>query len=661
MFIGHQGESRKIYYKCIIKMALNNYFSQFGSTMRFLHLFWYCVSIKTSSREHRLNETMRQGVTDHLRIPLARNTKTIKIQKRRRTVMFRLPKGEVTMTNVVENPMNNATVIVEEAEKNVVATEIEVAFDSEIVEENIESTTPIVTTVISSEEKVIPPPPSIDYEQYRFRPTDYMKKLSFEERAEKMIAENPDQEEAITASLLQKKKDHFGVEIERGREVLNPNLFAHSLDSVLDPRMYSERLYLYNYYRGVYQNISDNELKAITSTIVNSLSLSLWKRSKESEYIASFRNYAMSKHSYTQYFHGLKYIAFTNGTLDILSGELLPHSPSFNCSNSFNYAFDETAQCPLFEQTLNIIFQGDQSLVESFRDMFGAFLLHGEGDSIDRFFIFLGAGGNGKSVIADVIAHVMSEENCSAKPLADLSKEFAMASIYDKMLNISSEEKRTVIDTELLKLITSSDRVSINQKYQVEFKAKPHVKLLSCANHLPDFRDDSDGLLRRIQVFPFNVRFVNNPNKNNPLEYPKDPHLKAKLFAEREGILNWALVGSRRVYTNGMQVSMAPASKKFVEKIKTEANPVRVFVESCIFHANGAKIASPNVFNQYQTWLNTHQIMNKRYNNQTFHKEFQAQLEANGFPCVRKMINGDHFYYDFEIDWTYPCTPDINF
>lgn len=71
------------------------------------------------------------------------------------------------------------------------------------------------------------------------------------------------------------------------------------------------------------------------------------------------------------------------------------------------------------------------------------------------------------------------------------------------------------------------------------FEFRPEFKLFMGTNHRPIIRDASNGMWERVRLIPFKASFPKNSSR-------QDPNLPAKLLAEREGILAWAVEGARR-------------------------------------------------------------------------------------------------------------------
>ncbi|MBR5317424.1 MAG: hypothetical protein IKU39_05980 [Lachnospiraceae bacterium] len=487
--------------------------------------------------------------------------------------------------------------------------------------------------------------PEPDEGENLFRPEDYINFLDFEVNADP------------TDIWFQRKQfEFYGVEKNGRKFNLDTATFAKALTKKLTAKIFNTQLFLYNNHRGIFEPVSDVEFKRITYRILNEIGDGVWKRNQQVEYVEAFKYEA---EQYATFIYNRRYLSFNNCTLDLRTMKTLPHSPFLNSTNYLGYDYDETAKCPLWEDTLNKIFLGDKAVIESFREMFGCFLIHGKGQGVDKLFILYGNGSNGKSLCTNVIKDVLTEKNCSAKEFANIGQKFSLSTIYDKFVNISSENQKVITDTAIYKAIASSDSVDIERKYQDSYSAVPYVKLVCSTNKLPQFNDDSNGMLRRIHIFNFKARFVDNNNgyvlgKN---EFLKDHTLFEKLHEERAGILNWALIGTQRLLNNDYVFSMPTAVRRYNEDFALNLNPVKIFLDSCISNKQGNRIKTTEVVSHYHSWAELHDVKNQRFHgNQQFHRSFKECLAESDLTAKTLQIKGYDYYCDFEIDTSYPLT-----
>ncbi len=482
-----------------------------------------------------------------------------------------------------------------------------------------------------------------DESENLFRPDDYINILNFER--------NVDPEDI---HFQRKQFDFYGIEKNGSKYDLDTNKFAVALCKKLTAKIFNTQLFLYNKHRGIFEPITKKEFNKITYHILKNIANGIWKRNHQADYYEAFQHEIPE---YSKFVYNRRYLSFNNCTLDLTTMTTQPHSPQLNSTNYLSYDYDPNATCPLWEKTLMQIFLGDIAVIESFREMFGCFLLHGKGKAMDKLFVLYGSGSNGKSLCTNVIKDVLTEKNCSAKSLNDIGKRFGLSTIYDKFLNISSENEKAITDTAIFKAVTSSDSVDIERKYQDSFSAVPYVNLVCSTNKVPKFYDDSNGMIRRMHVFTFNARFIDIENGQSlgQNEFLKDPLLFEKLHEERAGILNWALAGTQRLIANDYRFTMPPAIRRYNESFALNMNPVKIFLDSCIVEKPKNRIETPMVHSHYLAWAEIHLVKNKDFHgNQQFHRELKRLLLEKEMTDKVVQIKGYDYYCDFDVDTSYP-------
>jgi len=162
------------------------------------------------------------------------------------------------------------------------------------------------------------------------------------------------------------------------------------------------------------------------------------------------------------------------------------------------------------------------------------------GDVLEqRFSIWTGSGGNGKSILIDLIRATMGEY-CINLPVTLLTQK-------RKASNSASPEKaRTLgvrfcymqepdsgerINAGEMKELSGGDMIQARKLYSDVFEFKPQFEIVLMCNEKPTIDDKTNGAWRRVQVYPFVSRFVDDKSiineKNNV--YPRDKKLTKKL------------------------------------------------------------------------------------------------------------------------------------
>ena len=124
--------------------------------------------------------------------------------------------------------------------------------------------------------------------------------------------------------------------------------------------------------------------------------------------------------------------------------------------------------------------------------------------------LFVGSGSNGKSTYLNLIEYLVGPWNVSHVNLREMDPSvdrFALADMYGKLANISTEPYTGVFDPSRFKQITGEDTVRIERKFRDAFNARLYAKQFFAANKLPMVKEDTQGFWDRWNVILFPNRF----------------------------------------------------------------------------------------------------------------------------------------------------------
>lgn len=160
--------------------------------------------------------------------------------------------------------------------------------------------------------------------------------------------------------------------------------------------------------------------------------------------------------------------------------------------------------------------------------------------------IFHGSGGNGKTILMDLIRSLYHPDSVKSTNLSDLNSDFGLSGLQKASLNISqeisaSQPKPKAVQQLKAILEESSAHLRVNEKYQAAKDYELNIKMLFGSNSVIDFgKDNRKPLSRRMVVLPFNFT-------------PEEPdlHLKEKLEEEKVGILAFLLNVMHEIYNRG--------------------------------------------------------------------------------------------------------------
>src|SRR5699024_10814335 len=186
---------------------------------------------------------------------------------------------------------------------------------------------------------------------------------------------------------------------ERGTLLLEPNTFASYFCSRIK-LIQNESGDKFHYRDGMYISIKDNIIKKLARDVVNEISPRTWNRRYEADYMAALDHEIRFVDSFDS---NPDIVNFRNGLLDIKTREFKEHTSDYYSTNQLAYDYDPNAECPSFEVFLYDVFEGDEERVRLMQQILGYIWL--KEVKVQKGFIFLGNGANGKSVLASVMQH----------------------------------------------------------------------------------------------------------------------------------------------------------------------------------------------------------------------------------------------------------------
>ncbi|MDH5078480.1 DNA primase family protein [Clostridium perfringens] len=258
-----------------------------------------------------------------------------------------------------------------------------------------------------------------------------------------------------------------------------------------------------------------------------------------------------------------------NGLLDIRDMSFKEHTPSYLSTVQLNVEYNPQVDCPQFKKFLNEVL--DCKLIPLVQEIVGYLLT--TNTASQKAFVFWGPARTGKSTLLWVVEYLLlGKKNVSNIPWQEIGDKFKTAELLGKLANVFSDlPSKSIDDTGIFKVVTGEDYLMAEKKNKNPFKFKPFARLVFSCNELPrNYVDRTEGFYRRLIIVPF----------NRQIEKSKiDKALKYKFQREKEGILNWALEGLKRLYENNFEFSENELTDGVKKEYKRENNNVISFVE----------------------------------------------------------------------------------
>ncbi len=241
-----------------------------------------------------------------------------------------------------------------------------------------------------------------------------------------------------------------------------------------------------------------------------------------------------------------------------------------------------------------------------------------EGDNKEQcFYVWRGVGGNGKSMLVELMIMTMGDYAVSLqttamtrkRPESGAANPDIMSVKCKRFIYLQEPDEREPINTSRMKQFTGGDMVEARGMYENQSRFKIMGKLHMMCNNLPPIQSMDVGTWRRVRVIPFVSKFV-GPEKAyeiNPERhvYPRDEGLKQRMKRWR-GVFLSRLV---HVYeTEYLRTGLAPvpavvmeASDSYKETFDVFAKFEKAFIRRGEAAA-GAETPGADFWRAYQLW-----------------------------------------------------------
>lgn len=287
-----------------------------------------------------------------------------------------------------------------------------------------------------------------------------------------------------------------------------------------------------------------------------------------------------------------------NGTLNLDTGELLPHDRQHFITKILGFTYAPQATAPVWIEFLNTIFYGDVEMIAYLQQAVG-YTLSGD-QTLQCFFYLTGEGKNGKSTFIETLLYILGPYGIK-NDIKTLEKKRVRDSIPNdlarfkgkRLVSFSEVSSDMILDEARIKDFTGGDRMSARFLYGETFEFDATHTIWIYGNHKPNIRGIDDGLWRRFKIIEISYQVP---------EDLRDGELPKKLRAEASGILNWALEGYHQYLANGRKIQDPESVSKAVLTYRSEADLFQEFInDNCSFDRRAISYLS-DIYNRYCNW-----------------------------------------------------------
>ena len=279
------------------------------------------------------------------------------------------------------------------------------------------------------------------------------------------------------------------------------------------------------------------------------------------------------------------FVNVNNGVVDMITKELLPHSPSYQFTYCIadNFLADKPNIKPV--KTLefwNLALRRPDLHIDTIRAAL-VVASSGQGNETQCFLEFTGVPGSGKGTSQKIFTRVVGMDNTYGTSLERLSNRFETVAFIDKLHLRIGDAKKFLNDRQFI-AITGADELALEKKNKNIEATRAFSGVVTVSSNSPiTISDSSLAIERRRRLIAFNQR---QGEARNLLEYVNG-EWTGELADEGDALLTWALmmpVDEAKQYLN--DVANAADENKLEALI--ESNSVFDFMnENLIVDTNG--------------------------------------------------------------------------
>lgn len=242
--------------------------------------------------------------------------------------------------------------------------------------------------------------------------------------------------------------------------------------------------------------------------------------------------------------------------------------------------WNKNSECPKWLDHLDLVFGGDQELIDYMQVLWGYFLIGITDETIMPF--AFGDGANGKSVCWNTIHGIMGTYSgmASADLLMPTDKpdEHRQANLFGKRaIFVGEPEDGRKIAAGKVKELTGDESITARRLYENAFEFKPTHTFFCSTNHKPRITTTDHGIWRRIKLIPFTV---NIPEALKAKGREPNNKIIDDLKAEWPGIFAWLVRGAKKYKNEGLVEPKAVTDATL--DYRHEEDSFKEFIDECL-------------------------------------------------------------------------------
>lgn len=302
---------------------------------------------------------------------------------------------------------------------------------------------------------------------------------------------------------------------------------------------------------------------------------------------------------------------------------LQPHQMDYFNVHALPFNYDAEADCPTWKRCLDDWFLDDAETKREIQKVFGYLLV--PDNRYEKFFVLTDSQGRaGKGTAVQVLSWLLGGEAVGSTSFSGFAKDFGLGSLMGKSVALFNEANaQNQMDVPIqavdrIKMITGNDMVEVERKGVDSVHQRLKLRLLMSCNRMPNFRDPSGALMKRMHMLEFKQTF--HGREQTDLKDVGGP-----LHNELSGILNWAIEGLNMLWYEDKRFIRPASVEEGFKEAERIAAPMKAFVDDCIekVQQSDGYVEKEQLYKCYQAWATDKEGMQRPLGREKFFAELR--------------------------------------
>jgi putative DNA primase/helicase len=236
-------------------------------------------------------------------------------------------------------------------------------------------------------------------------------------------------------------------------------------------------------------------------------------------------------------------IVFKNGVFNLTDASFEPMSADRLESIKIDANYNPNAHSEVVDEFFATATNGNKDIEQLLYEAIGYSML--KTNELQKAFILVGAGRNGKSTYLDILRRLLGDRNVESISFKDASSTFRLSILHNKLASLAGDiSNQPIQDSDLIKSIIAGENVTLEEKYKQAFSGKLFSTMFFACNKLPHTPDTTQGFYRRWSIIPF-IANLSNVSRVQGLQF------KTKLLSQTsiDYVAYKAIQAINRVFT----------------------------------------------------------------------------------------------------------------